>query len=424
MSGFTANTWRLSGRASYGGSAPFHNALTCGAHMFERMDFHCIMVRYGEIGIKSEQIRGKYERLLIRNIEAMLSENGIPFDGIDRERGRIFVRSADARACGAVSRVFGVVSASPVAVTGTDIKEACDTAAALGREIIGRDASFAIRARRTGEQPFTSQEIGRMCGDAVFEAVRERNPRVDLKDPDHQIFVEMRESRTYVFSKIIKGVGGMPLGSQGKMIALVSGGIDSPVAAWLMMRRGCDLVPVFFNNGEFSDKDYTERAMDTIKKLKAWAPGHSFTIYEVPHGDALREFIEKGNVKYTCVFCKHMMYKTSVAIAKKENAHGLITGSSLGQVASQTSDNLMIEHFMIDFPIYHPLIGLDKNEIVEIARKIGTYDISVRPATCCKAVPTHPSIHGRMEEIARIEADFDMNDLARKELDGAVVTRL
>jgi len=234
--------------------------------MFQRMDFHCVMVRYGEIGIKSEQIRAKYERLLIKNIGAMLHENGIPFDDIIRERGRIFVRSADPRAPETISRVFGVVSVSPVAVTGTDMKDVRETAAALGRETIGVNGSFAIRARRAGEQPYTSQEIGRMCGDAVFEAVRERNPRVDLRSPDHEIFVEMRESRSYVFSKVIKGVGGMPLGSQGRMVALVSGGIDSPAAAWLMMRRGCDIIPVFFNNGMFSDKDYTERAMDTIKK--------------------------------------------------------------------------------------------------------------------------------------------------------------
>ncbi len=382
------------------------------------------MVRYGEIGIKSEQIRSKYERLLIKNIEAMLSANGIVFDGIDRERGRIFVRSPDPGAAEAVSRVFGVVSASPVTVAGTDMSEACAAAAALGREIIGENQSFAIRARRIGPHPFTSQEIGRLCGDAVFEAVRERHPRVDLGHPDHEIFVEIRETRSYVFSQVIKGVGGMPLGSQGKMVALVSGGIDSPAAAWLMMRRGCDLIPVFFNNGRFSDKDYTERAMDTIRRLREWAPGHPFQVYEVPHGDALREFLERGNVKYTCVFCKHMMYKTAVAIARRENAHGLVTGSSLGQVASQTSDNLMIEHATIDFPIYHPLIGLDKTEIMEYARKIGTYDISIRPATCCKAVPAHPSIHGRLEEIARIEADFDMAALVEKELAGAVLTTI
>jgi tRNA uracil 4-sulfurtransferase len=395
-----------------------------GAHIFERMDFHCVMVRYGEIGIKSEQIRRKYELLLIRNIAAMLDAGGIPFEGIVRERGRIFVRSSDPRAPDAVSKVFGVVSVSPVIVTGTDVKDACETAAAVGREVIGQGQSFAIRARRVGEQPYTSQEIGRMCGDAVFEAVRERDPRVDLKKPDHQIYVEMRENRSYVFPRIIKGVGGMPLGSQGKMVALISGGIDSPVAAWLMMRRGCDIIPVFFNSGEFSGPDYASRAIDTIKKLKEWAPGHDIKIYEVPQGAALREFVDRDNIKYTCVFCKHVMYKIAVEIARHENAHGLVTGSSLGQVASQTSDNLMVEHYMIDFPIYHPLIGLDKTEIIEMATRIGTYDISIRPATCCKAVPKHPSIHGRMEEIARIENEFDLKAMAEKALAGARITIL
>ena len=388
------------------------------------MEYGHVMVRYGEIGIKSEQVRRKYERLLVKNIEAMLSDNGIGYEGVSRERGRIFVQSSDPRALEAVSRVFGVVSASPVAVTGTDIKEVCDKAAEMGREIMGGGQSFAIRARRATEYQYTSQEIGRICGDAVFEAVKDRNPRVDLKRPDHEIFVEVREDRSYVFSKIVKGVGGMPFGSQGRMVALISGGIDSPVAAWLMMRRGCPIIPVFFNNGEFTDKAYTERAMDAIKKLKEWAPGHSFKVYEVPHGDTLREFIERGNVKYTCVFCKHIMYKTAVEIAKREGAHGIITGSSLGQVASQTSDNLMIEHHGICFPVYHPLIGLDKSEIVEMARRIGTYDISVRPASCCRAVPAHPSIHGRLEEIERIERELDINGLVKKELAGSAMTVL
>jgi thiamine biosynthesis protein ThiI len=380
------------------------------------------MVRYGEIGIKSEQIRNKYEKLLMANIEAMLATNGIPFEGVDRERGRIYVKSTDPHAPAYIARVFGVVSASPVTVGGPSMDEACKIAASIGREVIGQSQSFAVRARRVGPHPFTSQEIGRTCGDAVFEAVRDRNPRVDLSSPDHEIFVEIRENHSYVFTNVIKGAGGMPLGSQGKMVALISGGIDSPVAAWLMMRRGCEIIPVFFNNGEFSDKSYTDRAMDTIKKLKEWAPGHDLKVYEVPHGDTLREFIEKGNYRYTCVFCKHTMYRAAIEIAKREGAHGLITGSSMGQVASQTSDNLMIEHFMIDFPIYHPLIGLDKNEIVEIARKIGSYDISVRPASCCGAVPRHPSIHGRMEEIVKIEADFDVKAMVERDLNSSLVT--
>lgn len=388
------------------------------------MQYDTVLVRYGEIGIKSEQIRKKYEELLIKNIKAMLEADKVQYEAILQERGRIYVKSQDPHAAATVSRVFGVVSTSPVVTTGPTIEEAAKVAASMGKEVIKEGESFAINGRRAFAHPFTSQDIGRLCGDAVYFAVEDKHPRIDLKHPDHEIFVEIREDHSYIFTDIIKGVGGMPLGSQGKMVAMISGGIDSPVAAWLMMKRGCDIIPVFFNNGEFSDKAYTDRAMETIKKLKEWAPGHEFKVYEVPHGDSLRAFKEKGNIKYMCVFCKHTMYKAAVQIAKKENAHGIITGSSLGQVASQTSDNLMIEHYGIDFPIYHPLIGMDKNEIVELARKIGTYDISTKPASCCLAVPRHPSIHGRLEEIERIEKEFNLKELADKELQGASITIL
>lgn len=388
------------------------------------MHYDSVLVRYGEIGIKSEQIRRKYEELLIKNIKAMLEANRVQYEAILQERGRIYVKSSDPNAARTVSRVFGVVSSSPVVTTGPTMQDAAKVAAEIGREVIKEGESYAINGRRAFDHPFTSQDIGRICGDAVFYAVEERHPRIDLKHPNHEIFVEIREDHSYIFTEIVKGVGGMPVGSQGKMIAMVSGGIDSPVAAWLMMKRGCELIPVYFNTGEFSDQAYADRAMETLKKLKEWAPGHEFKVYEVPHGEVLRQFMEKGNEKYTCVYCKHMMYEVSIMIAKKEGAHGIITGSSLGQVASQTSANLMIEHYGIDFPIYHPLIGLDKNEIVEIARKIGTYDISIKPASCCGATPRYPSIHGRLEEIMNIDKQFNVKELAAHELERANITIL
>ncbi|MCD1293760.1 tRNA 4-thiouridine(8) synthase ThiI [Methanocella sp. CWC-04] len=376
----------------------------------EDLKYDTVMVRYGELAIKSEQVRNKYEKILIKNIEAMLDLHKIEYQEIVRERGRIYVISEDKRAPAVISNVFGVVSTSPVITTGPTLEESCKVAAAIGKEVIKDGESFAINARRAGAHDFTSQDAGRKCGDAVWEAIKDRHPRVDLKNPDHEIFVEIREERSYIFTGVIRGTGGMPLGSQGKMVALVSGGIDSPVAAWMMMRRGCEIIPVYFNNEQYVDEAYTQKAIDTIRKLKEWSPGHDFKVYEVPHGECLRTFRERGNIRYTCVFCKRMMYKVAIEIAKKEGAHGIITGSSLGQVASQTSENLLIEHHGIDFPIYHPLIGLDKNEIVDMAQRIGTLDISVRPAMGCQAVPKHPAIHGRIEEIMKMESeqvDFD-----------------
>ncbi len=385
------------------------------------MDCDVVIVRYGEIGIKSEQIRRKYEDLLVGNLKAMLDQDHIVHEGIDRERGRIFINTHDPEAPASASRVFGVVSSSPAIVAGPTIDEACAAAVKVGREVIGEGQSFAIVPRRSvKDASFTSQDLGRLCGDAVFNAVADRRPRVDLRNPDHAIHVELREKQSYVFTEIVRGVGGMPLGSQGRMVALVSGGIDSPVAAWLMMKRGCEIIPVYMDNRPYLGEDAKAKALDVVRKLKEWAPGHPMTPYIVPHGPNLEAFIQKGNKKYTCVFCKHLMYKVAIAIAKLEGAHGVVTGSSLGQVASQTSENMLAEAYDVCFPVYHPLIGLDKEEITALAKKIGTLDISIRKAEGCQAVPRHPSIHGRLEEVVRMENEqFAFDELVRYEVENA-----
>ncbi len=384
------------------------------------MDCDIVIVRYGEIGIKSEPVRRKYESLLIGNIRAMLESEGVSFEDIIRERGRIFVKTHDPRAPKTVSRVFGVVSSSPAISAGSTVEEAAKFAADVARNIVRDDESFAIVPRHASYQKLTSMDIGRICGDAVFEAIKERRPRIDLKNAKHRIHVELRDSGAYVFTDIVPGVGGMPLGSQGKMVAMVSGGIDSPIAAWLMMKRGCEIVPVFFHNDPYFDDTTMNRALDTLRELKKWAPGHGMKAYILPHGKNLQAFLEKGNQKYTCVFCKHLMYKVSRAIAEKEKAHGIVTGSSLGQVASQTSDNMLAEVYGVDFPVNHPLIGLDKEEIVNISKRIGMFDLSIQKAAGCKAVPKHPSIHGHLAEVIKMEKEqFDFDEMVRYEVENA-----
>jgi thiamine biosynthesis protein ThiI len=390
------------------------------------MEFDVVIVRYGEIAIKSEQIRRKFEELLIDNLEAMLRQDEIRYDEIFRERGRIFVRTKDPKASASVSKVFGIVSCSPAVIADPTIDAACAVAAQFGREIIKEGQSFAVVPRRSvKDESFTTQDLGRICGDAVFNAVIDRHPRVDLKKPDHAIHVELRETQSYIFTDIVKGVGGMPLGSQGRMVALVSGGIDSPVAAWLMMKRGCEIIPLYMDNEPYAGGDAKEKAIDVARKLKEWSPGHPMKMIVAPHGKNLAAFIEKGNRKYTCVFCKHLMYKVATAIAQREGAHGIITGSSLGQVASQTSENMLAESYDVCFPVYHPLIGLDKEEIMTIAKKIGTHDISIRKAGGCQAVPRYPSIHGRLEEVVRMEKEqLDFDELVRYEVENAQTIKL
>lgn len=391
------------------------------------MDFDIVIVRYGEIAIKSEQIRRKYEDLLMWNLMAMLDQDEIVYDKVIKERGRIFVMTHDPRAPASVSKVFGVVSCSPAVSAGPTIEEAAAVAAAFGREIIKENQTFGIAARHSGGEGhhFTSQDIGRLCGDAVFNAVKDRNPKVKLKDPDHEIHVEIRDTASYIFTDKVKGVGGMPLGSQGKMIALISGGIDSPVAAWLMMKRGCEIIPLYMDNDPYQGEDAKLRTIEVVKKLQEWSPGHKMSLLVVPHGGNLKKFLDKGNEKYTCIFCKHLMYKVAAALAIKEDAHGIITGSSMGQVASQTSDNMRAEAYDIDFPIFHPIIAFDKEEIMTIAKKIGTYDISIHKTDGCKAVPRHPSIHGRLEEVVKMEKDqFDFDVLVDFEVSNLQIINL
>lgn len=380
-----------------------------------------VIVRYGEIALKSHNVRDRYEKILMSNITSMLDATGASYDNVSRDRGRIYIHTADTAAVRAAARVFGVVSVSPAISCEPALESVSTVAADVGQDIIAKGQSFGIRPRRAGNHDFSSRDVGIACGDAVWQRIEERNPRVDLTNPDVEIFVEVRQNRAFVYTDVVRGVAGLPLGTQGKMVALVSGGIDSPVAAWLMMKRGCEVIPVYVNNDPFSDETTRQRALECIRVLQTWAPGHPFKVYEVPGGESQVSFLSDCQRRYTCVLCRRMMYRIAAGIMEKEHAHGIITGASLGQVASQTSQNLQAETCGIHVPIYHPLIGLDKTEIVDIARIIGSYDASTRPATCCTAVPEKPATSAKCGDIYGEETKIDVEDLLRTALSAATI---
>ena len=298
--------------------------------------------------------------------------------------------------------------------------------AALAQDLVREGESFAIRARRSGNHPFSSADIGKTCGDAVWSALEKegKHPGVNLSSPDKEIFVEMRQNLAYVYLETFKGVGGLPLGTQGSMVVLMSGGLDSPVAAWLMMKRGVMIIPVYCNNSPYAENAARERAFDCIRQLQKWAPEHQFTTYEIPHGPNLQSFIDICNRKNTCLLCKRMMYREAYEVMKKEGASGIITGSSLGQVASQTAANMYAEIYELAIPIYHPLIAFDKTEIMDIARKIGTYDISSRPAGTCAAVPEHPEVKANYDLIMLEEKKMDIETMVSNALKTTKVLKL
>lgn len=380
-----------------------------------------ILVRYGELALKSRHVRNRYEKTLMSNIRSMLDAMDVDYDDLSREWGRIYIHTTNPAAVGAAARVFGVVSVSPAITCEPTLESVASTAADVGESIINENESFGIRARRSGNHEFSSRDIGVACGDAVFERVRKLNPKVDLTTPDREIMVEVRQNKGFVYTDVVNGTGGLPLGTQGKMVALVSGGIDSPVAAWLMMKRGCEVIPVYVNNEPHSDDTMRQRALECLSVLQTWAPGHPFNAYEVPNGISLDAFLSNCQRRYACIFCRRMMYRIAAGIMEKEGAFGIITGSSLGQVASQTSENMMAETCGIHVPIYHPLIGLDKTEIIDIARKIGTYDASIRPAMCCTAVPEKPATAAKCGEVCSEEDNLDVEELLMGALSGAKI---
>jgi thiamine biosynthesis protein ThiI len=385
-----------------------------------------VIVRYGELALKSSSVRNWYEKTLMSNIEAMLRQYGVSYSAISREWGRVFIHGTDPNTSRVVADVFGVVSTSPARTTEASMEAAAKMCAEIADGFILEGESFAIRTRRTGNHDFSSRDLGIKCGDAVWTMLESQGmtPSVDLSEPDKEIFVEMRQKHAYVFTQHVNGVGGLPLGTQGKMVSLVSGGIDSPVATWMLMKRGVEVIPVYCNNEPYSDERARQRTMDCINQLQKWCPGHPFKVYEVPNGQNLGAFIDNCNRAKTCVLCKRTMYRIALEIMNMERASGIITGSSLGQVASQTAANMHAEVFGLCAPLYHPLIGLDKDEIINLAKKIGTYDISIRPAASCGAVPQHPEVKARFASLPVEEDKVDIEDMVRYSVANAKVSKV
>ncbi|MBI5253996.1 MAG: tRNA 4-thiouridine(8) synthase ThiI [Euryarchaeota archaeon] len=357
------------------------------------------LLRYDEIALKSEPVRRRWENVLIKNIKQALECR------VKKERGRIWVEAGE-EARSKLKKIFGIRSFSSCVHCGLDGLE--ETFLNFAEKSLEGKKSFALRVRRTGKHAFTSQDIARKLGAKVQE---KSLIKVELKNPEREIFVEIRDNDCYIFDEIIEGPGGLPLGVEGKVVVLISGGIDSPVAAWLMMKRGCEVVALFMNPSPLVDERTVNRAMRAVEKLAEWKNAEIKT-YVAPYGSVLIELLKAGS-KLGCVLCKRMMYRVAELAAEKEGAKAIVTGESLGQVASQTLDNLSAIDAVTTLPVFRPLIGMDKAEIVELAKKIGTYEISILPANCCLGPPLRPATKASLEKVERTEAQLDVEKLAR-----------
>lgn len=377
------------------------------------------LVAYSEVALKSPPTRRRLESLLIRHIENTLHREGLSQAFVERTHGRLLVRGVDPeKAAPVVSKVFGVASAMPAVETRTGLETIIGAAVEAATTAIDSNETFAIRARRAGDHPYTSRDIEAKVGEEVLRRLADRGVRVDLEAPDRTIHVEARPEAAYVYSRVFQGPSGLPYGSQGSLVALLSGGIDSPVACWMMMKRGANVVPLFLDQRPFVGDDYVERVMEVAGKVREYVPLKTHHMYVAPMGEIMTHIVEKASKRLTCVLCKRAMYRIACGVADKVAAHGIVTGESLGQVASQTLANLQVLDEASTLPVYRPLIGLDKNETAQLAREIGTYALSTVSVHGCVAVPSRPTTQARIEEVRRAEERAEVELLVSEALGG------
>ena len=378
------------------------------------MNYDLIIARYGEIGVKSSGVRSQFEKRLVKNIKAT-------FDcSVDRNQGRIYIypKQFD-EGIEKLNMVFGVVSYSPAVSTQFTFDKLNETLTSYVEQLISENVldintNFAFKCRRVGTHDVSSQEIAAYCGSVVKNVV---DAPVDLSNPDLTIFVEVRDDDAYIFHEKIKGPGGLPLGTQGKVVCLISSGIDSPVAAYLMMKRGCEVIALHCNNDPFSGPKVTENFNLLIDRLDEYANGSAIKRRVIDYGEYLTVAKQKAPEKMTCVLCKSGMYRIAEKLAQKLGADAIVDGSSIGQVASQTLPNILATRYGVDIPILSPLIGLDKEEITEIAIKIGTFEISKLDDGGCSAVPRYPMTHAVLEDVKQACKDMDQESEIQKAFD-------
>ncbi len=367
-----------------------------------------ILIHYHEINLKGNN-RGWFETRLHQHVRALLQD--LPHAGIERLTGRMFVRLEPASPIEEIEarlrRVFGIANFATTWEVPADMEAIRTSLAGL---VTGRAfRSFKIDARRgTKDFPLNSQQInedlGRMVQQLTGAAVR-------LEAPEQVCFVEIAGANAYLYFDRIRGSGGLPTGTGGSVLCLLSGGIDSPVAAFRMMRRGCRVLFVHFHSFPHTTPESQEKVRRLVGILARYQLKSKLML--VPFADVQREIVAYCPPPLRVILYRRFMIRIAEALAARERALALVTGDSLGQVASQTLENLRAVSAAASMPIFRPLIGFDKEEIMHTAREIGTYEISIQPdVDCCTLfVPKHPETMARIEQVAQAEAGLEVRRL-------------
>jgi thiamine biosynthesis protein ThiI len=381
------------------------------------MNENVILATYSEVALKSPPVRRRLENQLMIHIRNVLKMNGVVGADVNKISGRLLVENIDPlKNAKVLSNVFGIASAMPAIRTTNDLDTIIRVAVEIASHVIPPNKTFAVRSRRIGLQKYTSKDIEVHVGEAILKNLSKKGVRVNLETPDKIIYVEAREKNAYIYYQIFRGPEGLPFGSQGKLISLFSGGIDSPVATWLMMKRGAHSLLLFLDQRPFVGNDYCQRAKNVAKEIRNHVPIEKYELNIGFMSDIMKEITDKVPPKLSCVICKRMMYRIACKFAERKRADGIITGEVLGQVASQTLANLRILDDASSLPVYRPLVGFEKNECVEFAKRIGTYELSIVKVHGCNVVPFKPTTKARIDTVKNVEKLLDIRGLISESL--------
>jgi len=374
---------------------------------------HIFIVRYGEVALKGMN-KPYFERMLVERLKKLLKK----FEGISvrKHEGLIFVRADKSfnkqDIIGEISKVFGVASISPAVECESTMEAIGEAAIAYMLEAIDERGikTFKVEAKRADKNfPVKSPEIGRQIGAAVLKGCKVL--KVDVHNPDCLLFVNVRHDKSYIYQDKIAGFGGLPLGTNGKGLSLLSGGIDSPVATWMMAKRGMMIEAVHFHSYPYT----SQRAQEKVEELAAIVATYCgrFKLHVINLLPIQEQIVENCPEEETTILVRRFMMRIGQKIAEKTGCGMLITGENLGQVASQTAEALVVTDASVTMPVMRPLIAMDKVDIMDKAQEIGTYETSIQPyEDCCTVfLPKHPSTKPKLEKILASESKLDCESL-------------
>lgn len=371
------------------------------------------IVRCGEVALKGMN-KPYFEKMLVNRIKKLLKK----FDNVEayRHEGLIFVR-ADKKhdpemIIGEISKVFGVASISPALECESELSSIGDAAVALMMDLIEKKGikTFKVDAKRADKNfPVKSPEIARIIGAKVLVGCKVL--KVDVHNPDCVLFVDLRKDKSYVFEQKISGFGGLPLGTNGKGMVLLSGGIDSPVAAWMMAKRGMLIEAVHFHSYPYTSQRAQEKVEDLARIIAQYCGRFKMNVINLL--PIQEQIVENCPEEETTILVRRFMMRIAEKVAQKSGCTMLITGENLGQVASQTAEALVVTDATVKMPVMRPLIALDKVDIIQKAKDIGTFETSIMPyEDCCTVfLPKHPATKPKLEKILESESKLDVDAL-------------